>query len=95
MVVVGVHDHPVDLVGEGVDLAGAGQGQGLLRAAPDDVAVGREHGHGLAVPARRRRCRSGGPRTGRPGPAGPAHEHGHGVLGLDQALGDEPGVGDM
>src|SRR4030095_4893232 len=34
VVVVGVDRHPVDLVGEGVDLAGAAQGQGPIRAAP-------------------------------------------------------------
>src|SRR6266511_4002636 len=49
--------HTVHLVGEGVDLVGAAQGDRLLGAAPDDVAVGREQRHRLAVPAARARSR--------------------------------------
>jgi hypothetical protein len=95
VVVVGVDDHAVHLVGEGVDLAGAAQGDRLLAAAPDEVAVGCQQRHRLPVPAAGAGVGALHHERRDPALAGAADEHGHRVLRLGQPVGDELGVGDV
>jgi hypothetical protein len=95
-VVVGrVDDHAMQVVAEQVDLARSPERDRLLVASPCHIAVRGEQSHRLHVPAARS-CVGATHRERRnPALASTADEHRHVVLGLQEPVGEQFGIGNQ